>query len=229
VIERLVDLIIERRGEGPAAPPFVVGIAGGVGVGKTTLANTLAQHLTARAVTVAVLATDNFLHPNAALAERGLLMQKGFPATYDVELIRDTLATLRRGASASVPMYDHGIYDVLPDRVQIAPTDVLLLEGVNVLQPEIAQLLDLSMYIDVDVEHARGWFLHRFAALCDQGVGFYAPFSQMTAEEREAIAESAWSGINLVNLERHIAPTMAAAAVVIRKEADHSIAEVRIA
>ena len=226
MIERVVDLVLTASAESTARP-FVVGIAGGVGVGKTTLANTLAEHLAANGTSALVLATDNFLFPNAELAARGLLMQKGFPATYDLETLRTTIATLRSGEPAVVPVYDHQTYDIVDERVRVDPTDVLLLEGVNVLQPDLLDVIDLPVYIDVDVTHARAWFFQRFATLCERGEGFYASFASMSPDERDGIAESAWSGINLVNLEEHIEPTRRGAKVVIRKDADHSIAEVR--
>lgn len=225
-IVRLIDAEIESA---PGRRPFVVGIAGGVGVGKTTLANALAEELAARGRTTLVLATDNFLFSNAELAERGLLMQKGFPDSYDVDALLAAVATLRSGDAAVVPVYDHQTYDIVDDRVRVEATDVLLLEGVNVLQPSVLEAIDLPMYIDVDVGHARAWFFDRFASLCERGEGFYAPFATMSAEERATIAEAAWSGINLVNLEEHIEPTRRDAKVVVRKQADHTIVEVRTA
>lgn len=225
---QLVELVLAAASERSGGRPFVVGIAGGVGVGKTTLADALAADLSARGFTAVVLATDNFLFPNAELAARGLLMQKGFPETYDVELIRTTIDTLRSGRAAEVPRYDHQTYDIVAERMGVTPSDVVVLEGVNVLQPGIADLLDLSIYVDVDVEHSRRWFLERFAALAAAGEGFYAPFAAMSPLERDAVADAAWNGINLVNLEQHIVPTRDAAHVVIRKDGDHSIREVRV-
>lgn len=226
MIDDLVALIAGEAGRA-ATRPFVVGIAGGVGVGKTTLANALAEKLAALGTSALVLATDNFLYPNAELASRGLLMQKGFPDSYDVAALLATVATLRAGDAAVVPIYDHQTYDIVDGRLRIEPTDVLLLEGVNVLQPPVLDAIDLPVYIDVDVAHARAWFFDRFSSLCERGEGFYASFAAMSPEERRAIAESAWSGINLVNLEEHIEPSREGARVVVRKDADHSIAEVR--
>jgi type I pantothenate kinase len=230
VIDELVDLVVDRRDAADAVHqrPFVVGIAGGVGVGKTTLAASLSAALARIDLSVVVVATDNFLFPNDELARRGLLMQKGFPQTYDVDAIESVIATLRRGATATVPVYDHQTYDVVDVRTDVDPTDVLVLEGVNVLQERVADLLDVSIYLDVDVDHARSWFFDRFRDLCEKGEGFYAPFKTMTDAERASIAESAWSGINLVNLEQHIAPTMRRADVVVAKDAVHTIVSITL-
>ncbi|HEX4978910.1 MAG TPA: hypothetical protein VFV35_02485 [Acidimicrobiales bacterium] len=225
MIERLADLVAERAGAQGTA--LMVGIAGGVGVGKTTLAAALAGALQARDLDALVLATDGFLFPNEELARRGLLMQKGFPASYDVAALRRAVETLRRREPAEVPVYDHLTYDVLGAPLRVEPADVVLLEGVNALQPDVADLCDLSVFVDVDNGDARRWFVERFAELCETGEGFYAAFAAMTAAERREVAEAAWSGINLVNLETHILPTRDRADVVVRKARDHSIVDVR--
>ena len=219
--------ILEARDAVRDRRPFVVGIAGGVGVGKTTLADQLQAQLADRGVSATVLTTDNFLYPNDELGRRGKLMEKGFPDTYDVALIEATLAALRRGEMAVVPVYSHQQYDRVDETIAVPVTDVLLIEGVNVLQRDIAHLLDLSIYIDVDEDDARAWFFNRFAELAREGEGFYAAFVTMDDDQRDAIADSAWSGINVVNLREHIAPTMAHADLVIRKDASHTIVDVR--
>ena len=220
MIDELVDLVDGRWRE-PA--PFVVGIAGGVGVGKTTMAAGLADGLRARGRSVAVVATDNFLFPNDELGRRGLLMQKGFPDTYDVAALQHAIEELRARHIAVVPVYSHQVYDRVDEVTSIPPSDVLIVEGVNVLQPDVAAVLDLALYIDVDEAHAKTWFFRRFEELCRTGEGFYASFAAMTSDERSAIADSAWSGINLVNLVEHIEPTRARAHVVVTKDADHTI------
>jgi type I pantothenate kinase len=227
VLDDVGTRILEARDAALERRPFVVGIAGGVGVGKTTLADQLRAQLGARGVTATVLTTDNFLHPNDELGRRGKLMEKGFPDTYDVALIVDTIATLRRDEIAVVPVYSHQQYDRIDETIAVPVTDVLLMEGVNVLQPDIAAVLDFSIYIDVDEDDARAWFFDRFAELAREGEGFYAAFVAMDESERRAIAESAWTGINVVNLRDHIAPTMIRADLVVRKSATHAIVELQ--
>ena len=218
-VDDLARLIVDARES--VDPPFVFAIAGGVGVGKTTLAEHLAQVLGERGVSVTVVATDHFLLPNAVLDERGLSMRKGFPETYETALITDVVQRLKHGETATAPVYDHQAYDRLAEVQQIAPTDVLILEGVNVLQADLAPLADLALYLDVDEAHAEQWFHQRFQTLCDVGEGFYASLSELSADERRSIAAIAWTSINLVNLREHIAPTKALAHIVVRKDADH--------
>jgi type I pantothenate kinase len=207
-------------------PTVVVGIGGGVGVGKTTLANALAARLRDDGKTVAILTTDNFLLPNARLAEAGLMMKKGFPESYDVEALVAAVACLRGGESCAIPLYDHQTYDIVASTQEIAASDVLIVEGVNALQPSVAVVLDIAVYVDADEADAEAWFHTRFEELSARGEGFYAPFAAMTSAERRAVSNGAWSRINVVNLREHIAPTRDTAAYVVRKARDHQVVSI---
>jgi type I pantothenate kinase len=187
-----------------------------------------------------VVATDGFLLPNAELAARGLSMQKGFPSSYDLALIAAFLEDLRAGRSASVPVYSHAVYDRVPDQVRTVDPgawDVVVVEGVNALQPEIARHADLTVYLDADEALVRSWFVDRLleqirAATDDDGRGagggrqeqgsFYRPFATLTSDAQREFAEGAWTGINLVNLTEHIAATVAEADLVVDKTEGHA-------
>ncbi|HEX7167855.1 MAG TPA: hypothetical protein VF230_12815 [Acidimicrobiales bacterium] len=203
--------------------PLLFGIAGGVGVGKTTVAASLADEVRAAGLTVAVVCTDGFLFPNDELSRRGLLARKGFPDTFDVESLVAALDALRKQQPADVPVYSHETYDRLPDPVRVEPADVVIVEGVNVLQAEVAERLHSSMWIEAHEPHMRAWFFTRFDALCETGEGFYAPLAAMTPEQRRSVAEAAWTGINLVNFEQHIRPTKYRAMYQLQKNEDHSV------
>lgn len=213
--------------------PLLVGVAGPVAVGKTTIVATLADALARRARTVAVLSTDAFLLSNDDLNARGLQLRKGFPESYDGDAMRAALATLRRGGSAAVPVYSHEVYDVVPGATQsIAPADVILLEGVVALQPPAADSLDLAVYVDAAEADVREWFVARFlrltAAAATDASSFYHPFAAVPPEQLQAIAAGTWEAINAPNLHQHIAPSAARADVVVRKGADHAVVEVRV-
>jgi type I pantothenate kinase len=192
---------------------------------------------------VQIVSTDSFLRPNSELDPAGLTMQKGFPVSYDTDALIAFLAALRAGvAEVSVPVYSHVTYDVVPDEVQlIERTDVVILEGVNVLQaaPASAQLasaqlvsdhLDLSVYVDATEADIEQWFVDRFAVLRREeypdGRAFYRQFATLSDEESEMVARWTWSEINLVNLREHIAPTRDRAHVVLEKSADHLVSAV---
>ncbi len=220
---------VVRAGDTPgrtSSGPFLVGIAGAVAVGKSTLAAALAGRLAP--ASVEVVATDGFLRPNDELAERGLLMQKGFPASYDEVLMQRFIADLRAGRPASLPEYSHATYDRLPGCTRVIPagTDVVIIEGVNALQPAIAPLLDLRIFLDAEEPTIRRWYIDRFLEQVDLAVedeaSFYRRLVAMPADQRRQVAEGTWVGINLVNLVEHITATRASADLVLTKSADHS-------
>ena len=193
-------------------------------VGKSTLAAALAESL--RPARVEVVATDGFLLPNAELAARGLLAQKGFPASYDDDAIDAFVEDLRAGRPASVPVYSHANYDRVPGEVTtVAGADVVIVEGVNALQPSLAAALDLAVYLDADEALVRSWYVARFLEQIvvaeDDETSFYRGFVGLDEAGRRSLAEQVWEGVNLVNLVEHIEPTRANAHVVVVKGEGH--------
>lgn len=222
----LIDLISARA-------RAVVGIAGPVAVGKTTIVRALAERLAARGRTVRTMTTDAFLLPNAVLAERGLSMRKGFPESYDLAAMGAALARVHAGAVVQVPVYSHDLYDVvLGAHDTVEPADVVLIEGIVALQDPALGHLDLALYVDADEASVRRWFGERFARLtaaaADDPASFYHRFAAMPADQLAQLADVTWDAINAPNLHEHIAPSAARADVIVRKADDHSIAEVRV-
>ena len=228
----LCQLIDKRRRARPAGATFVVGIAGGVAVGKTTSARRLQSLLGGRvgAGRVERVSTDAFLFSNSELERRRLALRKGFPESYDLASLQQFLAAVRAGASdASAPVYDHRVYDVVAgERHAVGHPDVLLLEGCNVLQAGIA--VDLGIYLDAATSDIRCWFVARFIHLARQAAGdtgsFFAPWSEYGDDQLTTLAESVWDHINEVNLTQHILPTRERADVIVRKDAGHRIVDI---
>jgi type I pantothenate kinase len=212
-----------------AGPPVLVGVTGGVAAGKSTTAEALRHHIEAAGRTVGLLATDAFLWPNAELERRALSMRKGFPESYDVEELVAVLRRLRAGATVEVPVYSHRTYDRVAGETSVieGSTDVVVVEGVNALQPAVADELDVSIYVEADEADARTWFLRRFLELCDAAGddpdSFYAPLAAVDEDVCRSVADAAWDGINLVNLREHIAPTRSRATWVLCKGPDHVV------
>jgi len=223
----LCQLIDKRRRARPAGATFVVGIAGGVAVCKTTSARRLQSLLDG---SVERVSTDAFLFPNSELERRRLALRKGFPESYDLASLQQFLAAVRAGASdASAPVYDHRVYDVIAgERHAVGHPEVLILEGCNVLQAGIA--VDLGIYLDAATSDIRRWFVARFIDLARQAAGdegsFFAPWSGYGDDQLTALAESVWDHINEVNLTQHILPTRERADVIVRKDADHRIVDI---
>lgn len=212
---------------GVAGRPLILGIAGPVSVGKSTTAAILRDLLAEHGVRTDVVCTDCFLHDNAVLAARDLLMRKGFPETFDVEAMEMALRRLRDGhGPVPVPVYSHETYDIVPgQQLTVGDADVVVVEGVNALQPPATEYYDVAVYVDADEADVRRWFVDRFLELCRagaDGAGFYAMFGDMTDEARAAVAHGAWHGINGPNLREHIAPSRHHATFVLRKTSDHA-------
>ena len=222
--------------------PFIIAVAGSVAVGKSTTARLLQMLVTQwpQHPHTELVTTDNFLYPNAELERRGLADRKGFPESYDRRALLRFVQQVRAGASeVSAPVYSHVAYDILPgQRQSVQRPNVLILEGINVLQPApagalaLADFFDFSVYVDARTEHIRQWFLSRLHALRDTAfTDPQSPFrrlTQVSATEVDAFGTQVWKTINEVNLVENIQPTRARATIVLHKEADHSVSRVRL-
>jgi type I pantothenate kinase len=227
--------------------PYIIAIAGSVAVGKSTLARIL-QALMARwpdHPRVALVTTDGFLHPNRVLLERGLMQRKGFPESYDLKRMVQFLADVKAGkAEVKAPVYSHIAYDIVPEDHQVvARPDVLIFEGLNVLQTSslgsakpastiVSDFFDFSLYIDADEGDIEAWYINRFLLL--QRSAFQNPNSYFhlyrDLPEAEAIstAKRIWREINHLNLVENILPTRERARLILHKQADHRIGEIRL-
>jgi type I pantothenate kinase len=229
-LDEIRQLLDARLG---AARPRLVGVTGAVAVGKSTFARELAAAIAASPAgpAVEVIATDGFLFPNAVLESRGLLNRKGFPETYDDETLRRALAAIRVGP-AQIPAYSHVIYDVDPLLArQLAPPDVLIVEGLGLQRGAAALGLDALIYLDAEEGDVESWFEARFidlwrAAETDPA-SFYARFRHMNEAETRALAGQVWRMINLPNLREHIVLGRDLADIVVRKGPDHAILTVQ--
>ena len=227
-------------GEQIRPAPFIVAIAGSVAVGKSTTARVL-RTLISRWPTrphTELVTTDNFLYPNAVLAERGLTDRKGFPESYDRRALLRFVQQVRAGApEVTAPVYSHLAYDILPGRRQsVRRPDVLILEGLNVLQPApagalaVADFIDFSLYVDARTDDIEQWFLARLRALRDTAFSDpRSPFRQLaevSLAEVDAFGAEVWKTINEVNLVENIQPTRARATLVLYKDARHAVTRV---
>ncbi|RSM83299.1 type I pantothenate kinase [Amycolatopsis sp. WAC 01375] len=220
--------------------PYIIGIAGSVAVGKSTTARIL-RTLLARwpdHPRVDLVTTDGFLHPRAELVRRGIMHRKGFPESYDRRALLRFVTDVKSGAErVSAPVYSHLAYDILPDEEQVVQRpDILILEGLNVLQPgprlTVSDLFDFSIYVDAPTTDIERWYIERFlklrhTAFADPASHFHH-FAGLPDDEARAEARHLWRTINEPNLMENIKPTRPRATLVLRKDADHAINRVRL-
>jgi type I pantothenate kinase len=230
-----------------APVPYVIGIAGSVAVGKSTIARIL-QALLGRwpdHPRVDLVTTDGFLFPNATLEARGLMARKGFPESYDVRALMNFLAELKAGApEVHAPRYSHLTYDILPDEeIIVRSPDILIVEGVNVLQTParrgraeatvvVSDFFDFSVYVDAGEQDLERWYIDRLLLLRETSLhdprSFFHFLTQQTAEATIDFAKQVWSTVNLVNLHENIEPTRGRAHLIVEKGGDHAVERVRL-
>jgi len=241
--------LVQQRflGTEDAKMPYIIGIGGSVAVGKSTTARVL-QALLARwpnVPKVDLITTDGFLYPNAVLEREGLMERKGFPESYDLPALLRFLSDVKAGRRPTrAPIYSHLVYDVVPNHwVEIDRPDILIVEGLNVLQagrlpkdgeaiPFVSDFFDFSVYLDADEEVLKSWYVSRFLTL--RGTAFSDPksyfhrYSQLTDAEATETATAIWTRINLVNLNENILPTRQRADLILKKGESHGVDEVAL-
>lgn len=217
--------------------PYIIGIAGPVAVGKSTTARLLQILLTRLMpdMRVELVTTDGFLFPNAELKRRGLMDRKGFPESYDMDKLVTFLNDVKAGKDeVDAPTYSHSVYDVMQDKPQrIIKPDILIVEGINVLQLPTSQpiyvsdFFDWSIYVDADPDLIQHWYLERFGILLDTAFqdpnNYYYPWAQGDREKAFEMAKDVWKRVNLVNLKQYILPTRTRADVILHKTNHHVI------
>jgi type I pantothenate kinase len=227
--------------------PYIIGVAGSVAAGKSTTARVL-QALLARWTNVPkvdLITTDGFLYPNAILEREGLMDKKGFPESYDLPALLRFLSDIKAGRRpVRAPVYSHLLYDVMPNQwVEIDRPDILIVEGLNVLQtgrppkdgkaiPYVSDFFDFSVYLDADEDVLRGWYVDRFLTLRVTAFAdpksYFHRYSTLSDAEAVATATSIWNRINLVNLYESILPTRQRADLILTKGENHLVGEVAL-
>jgi len=231
----------------PGKTPFIIGLAGSVAVGKSTSARVL-QALLARwpdHPRVDLVTTDGFLLTNRELEARGLMERKGFPESFDIGRLLNFLADVKAGRrSVTAPVYSHFNYDVMEDQVvRVDRPDILIVEGLNVLQPArlpkrgesvpfVSDFFDFSIYLDAGAEVIGNWYVERFmrfrATAFRDPAAYFHRYSLLREDEARQTAWDIWRSINLKNLEENILPTRQRADLILEKGADHEVESVRL-
>ncbi|WP_265455982.1 type I pantothenate kinase [Enterococcus sp. HY326] len=221
-------------------PPFIIGIAGSVAVGKSTTARLLQTILsrTFRRRNVELITTDGFLYPNKVLAEKDIMDRKGFPESYDMENLISVLNRVKNGEeNIEIPLYSHSVYDIIDGEYEyINSPDILIVEGINTLQLPanqqiyVSDFFDFSIFVDADSSVIKKWYLDRFEALLDSAFldpsNYYYQYAIGKREDALDMAKGVWKNVNLKNLEEYILPTRERADIILHKSEHHIIDEI---
>ena len=231
-------------GEQSTNVPYIISIAGSVAVGKSTSARILQSLLShwPKQRRVDLITTDGFLHPLAYLQEHNLLHKKGFPISYNTPLLIRFLADIKSGKpNVSAPIYSHLAYDIIPDQFNVIDQpDILILEGLNVLQPNrnqanelfVSDFVDFSIYVDAEEDLLKEWYIHRFlkfrqSAFSDPN-SYFKHYANLSEQEAVTTAGKIWDEINGLNLKENILPTRERADLILKKGTNHEVELVRL-
>ncbi len=244
--QRRTDVLAQFLEKQRESVPYVIGIAGSVAVGKSTTARLLKALLERwpEHPKVELITTDGFLHPNKVLAERGLMKKKGFPESYNMRKLLRFIADVKSGKSnVSAPVYSHLIYDITDQVNQVSQPDILIIEGLNVLQSGmyyphdphrvfVSDFLDFSIYVDADPDLLKTWYIERFMAFRKGAFldpsSYFHHFTKLSEEEAISTAASVWEEINAKNLHDNILPTRGRAGLILQKGQNHAVQTIKV-
>ena len=221
--------------------PFIIGVAGSVAVGKSTVSRLLKELLSRWPTTprVSLVTTDGFLYPNSVLEEKGLMAKKGFPESYDRLALLKFVADIKSGKEeVKAPVYSHLTYDIVPGaELVVNSPDVVIVEGLNVLQPPaigqevaLSDYFDFQIYVDAPTEEIESWYLDRFKQLRESAFrnpeSYFHKYAEMPMEDALDRAKEIWRTINLPNLLDNIISTKSRATLVLQKGVRHRVERV---
>ncbi|HJA27652.1 MAG TPA: uridine kinase [Candidatus Limosilactobacillus intestinigallinarum] len=130
--------------------PIIIGVTGGSGSGKTTVSKAIYNQLHGQAIQI--ITQDTYYNDQAdmTMAERKAV-NYDHPLAFDTDLLIKQLADLRNNKAIEMPVYDYTQYTRSAETVHVEPQDVIILEGILILDDErLRDLMDIKVYVDTD-------------------------------------------------------------------------------
>jgi len=171
--------------------------------------------------------------------------KKGFPQSYNLKKLINFVADIKSGqAEVKAPVYSHLVYDIVEnEEIVIDSPDILILEGLNVLQGAVnytqahnrvfvSDYVDFSIYVDADLSLLHQWYVNRFlkfrAGAFSDPNSYFKHYSKLPEQEAISIANRLWRDINELNLVENILPTRERASLILTKGEDHKVDYVQL-
>ena len=222
----------------PSAP-LIISVAGSVSVGKSTFAAKLKQKLVEynSSKNVQVVSADSFLMSNDELKAKDLMDEKGFPSSFNWTTIAEFLTAIKTGKH-HVPyyVYSHELSDLSHEVKYVEQPDILIIEGINLLQKAPGDIaspsdyVDFRIYLDADKKDLEQWYMERFHEMLeinkDNPGNFFYKWAHKPRLEADEFAHGVWRAVNLKNLNEYIAPTRNRADMILKKNYDHSVGDI---
>ena len=132
-------------------PSFAIGIAGGTGAGKTTVARRVTENV---GDSVTLVPLDNYYKDISHKPfEERRDVNYDHPSAFEWELLRDHLDALLSGTAVEMPQYDFAEHKRKSERVTVEPTDVIVIEGILALyDDDLNDMFDLHIYVETDAD-----------------------------------------------------------------------------
>jgi uridine kinase len=132
--------------------PFILGVAGGTGSGKTTVSRRL--HEAIGGSHIAYLQHDSYYHDHSHLSpDERAACNYDHPDSLDTDLLISHVETLCQWQPVDVPVYDFATHTRMAETIQVNPASIILLEGILIfVEPRLRDLMDLRIYVDTDAD-----------------------------------------------------------------------------
>ncbi|MCO0832114.1 type I pantothenate kinase [Fructobacillus sp. W13] len=208
----MIEQLVEEVKKAHQGAFFTLAITGSVSVGKSTLAEMLAVQLEETGLKTAIVSTDDFLKNNARLHEEGIFEQKGFPVSYDLEKLSSFIENFQDGVEKqSLAAYSQNMADIVDGQEKtVEKPDVLLLEGVVALQLD-SSLLDLTVFLEADINHIKDWYLQRnllaTVKSVDEPKSWRNQYVNLSLVDFYNVAMDVWEKTNQKNYDEYILPS----------------------